>query len=150
MFGVEFVGSLSPNFNAHDRLSCANDSLDDFFDLIRDLRNSFADRSPDMIGDRDSADFCQTMIDLHIAKVWGEERKAYRRGIINELKLRRWFVPLPAAQRRFHHLRSPESARMATAQSAILYTALLSTRKHVEQSLSASISRRRSRNSGLY
>jgi hypothetical protein len=97
-----------------------------------------------MIGDRDSADFCQTMIDLHIAKVWGEERKAYRRGIINELKLGGWFVPLPAAQRRFHHLRSPESARMATAQSAILYTALLvchrltpqaGTRQHSAQEL---------------
>ena len=93
MFGVEFVGSLSPNFNARDRRSCANDSLDDFFDLIGDLRNSFADRSTDMISDRDSADFSQTMIDVRVATVWGEERKANRRGIINELKLGGWFVP---------------------------------------------------------
>jgi hypothetical protein len=64
VLSVEFVGSLPPNFNARDRLSCANDRLDDFFYLIRDLWNGFADRSPDMISDRNSPDFCQTMIDL--------------------------------------------------------------------------------------
>jgi hypothetical protein len=49
---VELVGSLSVNFHARDRLSCAHDGLKNFFDLIGDLRNRLANRAPDMVGDR--------------------------------------------------------------------------------------------------
>jgi hypothetical protein len=76
------------DLNAHDRLSTVDHSLNDFFDLIRNLRHGFADRSPDMLGNGNTTDLGQTLIDLHIATIRSEERKPDRSGVINKLEFR--------------------------------------------------------------
>jgi hypothetical protein len=99
--GIEFVSALPMDFNAHNRLSAVDHSLNDFFDFIRNLRHGFADRSPDMVGNGNTADLSQVLIDLQITTIGGEKRKPDRSGVINKLEFRYPLIGWRAPRLRF-------------------------------------------------
>jgi hypothetical protein len=51
VISVAFIGSLSANFDALYRDPGADDSFDDLFDLICNLRNGFPNRTSNVSGD---------------------------------------------------------------------------------------------------
>jgi len=67
--GVEFVRSLPAHLDARDWLSSAHDSFNNFFDLICNLWNSFANRLPDVVGDGKAANLRQSSVDLNVAAI---------------------------------------------------------------------------------
>jgi hypothetical protein len=84
------IGSVRPlpvDLDAGDGLARAQDALDDALDLIGDLRERLAHGASDMIGDRNSADFSQTLVDLKVAAVRRQECKADRGGVVDQTKL---------------------------------------------------------------
>src|SRR4029453_253737 len=87
MVSVAFVRLLSANFDAGNRLAGPHDGIDDLFDLFRNCRNGVANRSANMVRYRNTADFRQSLIDLHIPAIEREKRKPHRRGAVNQLKL---------------------------------------------------------------
>ena len=60
--GILFVRSLPIDFNTYNRFSRPQNSLDNIFDLICDVRNRFAYRSSNMLSDGNTADFSQMLI----------------------------------------------------------------------------------------
>ena len=89
MVGIELVRPLPANFDAGDRLAGAHDGFDDFFDLICNLRNSFANRASDVIGDGNTADLRQPLVDLHVAAIGRKKREADRSGVVDQLEIGR-------------------------------------------------------------
>jgi len=61
---VKLVGPLPADLNTGDRLALLQNRLNNLFDLVRDLRNGLTHRSPNMIGNRNSADFGQPLVYL--------------------------------------------------------------------------------------
>src|SRR6267154_1195110 len=83
------VGPLPIDFDARDGLALAQNELNDFLDLIRDLRDDLTHRPSDMIGGRNPADFRQALVDLQIAAIRTEECKADGGGVVNQPKFGR-------------------------------------------------------------
>src|SRR5262245_5779709 len=73
--GVAFVGFLSATLDADNRLARPHDGIDHLFDLVRNRRNGIANRSADMVRYRNTANFRQPLIDLHIPAVEREKRE---------------------------------------------------------------------------
>jgi hypothetical protein len=73
---------LPVDLDAGDGLAVAQDELNDFLDLIGDLRHCLAHRPPDVVGERDPADFRQALVDPQIAAIPSEECKSDRGGIV--------------------------------------------------------------------
>ena len=67
--GVEAVGSLPTHFHACDGLAAEQHGFYKLFDLFGDLRNGFPNRSADMLGDGNPANFGQTLIDVHVSTI---------------------------------------------------------------------------------
>ena len=64
------------------------------FDLIRDFRNGFPHRAPDMIRDRYSANLGQATVDLQVTAIGREERQPDRSSVVNELQLRQPLIQM--------------------------------------------------------
>jgi hypothetical protein len=60
--GILFVRALPIDFNSYDWLTGPQNSLDNTFDLICDVRNRFAYRPSNMLSDGNTADFSQMVI----------------------------------------------------------------------------------------
>ena len=118
------VGPLPVDLDPGDRLTGAQDRLDDDFHLVCDLRDRFTHRPPDVIGDGNAADLRQSLVDLHVAAVRRKECKPHRRSIVDQLELRQLLEGLVA--RRRNHMppswrpharpRSPPSTRLCNAR----------------------------------
>jgi hypothetical protein len=92
--GVAFIGFLSANLDAGYRLAGPHDGVDHLFDLVRNRRNGIANRSANMVRYRNTADFRQSLIDLHIPAVEREKCEPHRGGVIDQLKLGQPLVEL--------------------------------------------------------
>lgn len=75
-------------FETFDWLPCTHDSRDDLLHLIGKLWHGVTNRLSDVLGNRNSADFCHTLIDLHVTTIGSEEREPDWSGIVNQLELR--------------------------------------------------------------
>jgi hypothetical protein len=87
--GANLVGALAVDLDPGDGFAGRNDTLDEFLDLLRDIRDHFANRSTEVIGGRNSTDFCQTLIDLQIPAIGCEKSEPYGGRFVYPLKLRR-------------------------------------------------------------
>ena len=66
---IRTVRSLAVYLNTGDRFARPHDFLHDLLNLVGNLRNGFAHRSSDMIGDRDAANFRQMLIDHQVTAI---------------------------------------------------------------------------------
>src|SRR5262249_9486472 len=85
--GAELVDALAADFDPRDRLSGRQDRLNDLFDMIGEIGHDVAHRSPDMVGDRNSAHFGQTLIDLQVAAIRRNACEPDRGSIVDQLKI---------------------------------------------------------------
>ncbi len=95
MVSVAFVGFLPANLDTGNRLTGPHDGFDDLFDLVRNCGNGVANRSANVVRYRNTADFRQSLIDLHIPTVEREKREPHRGSVIDQLKLGQPLVELP-------------------------------------------------------
>jgi hypothetical protein len=73
------IGAVRPppvDPDAGDGLAVAQDEINDFLDLIGDLQHCLAHRPPDVVSDRDPADFRQALVDVQITAIPSEECKS--------------------------------------------------------------------------
>jgi hypothetical protein len=61
--GILFVRSLPIDLNPYNGLARPQNSLDNVFDLLRNVRNRFAHRPSNMLRYGNAADFSQMLID---------------------------------------------------------------------------------------
>jgi hypothetical protein len=98
MVGIALVGALPMHLDADDGLSLHDHRADDLFDRIGELRNGLTHRAADVVGDRNAANLGQTLVDLRVATIEGQECQSDRSGIVNELKIRGERIHVRAAQ----------------------------------------------------
>src|SRR5262249_53499978 len=89
---VEFVDALAANLDACNRLAGVHNCLNEFFNLLRHLRNRFADRTANMVSHRNPADLGQTLIDLDVTTVRRQVRKPNRSRIVNQSQVGLMFM----------------------------------------------------------
>ena len=83
---VGLVGALARDLNAGDGIAGAHDRGHDAFDRVRQRRHAVSHIAPEMVLDGDAADIGQALVDLEVAAVGGQEGKADRRGVIDQLQ----------------------------------------------------------------
>ena len=83
---VGLVGALAGDLDAGDGIAGAHDRGHDAFDRIRQRRHAVPHIAPEMILDRDAADFGEALVDLEVAAVGREEGQADRRGVVDQLQ----------------------------------------------------------------
>ena len=85
---VDMVGALAGDLDAGDGIAGAHDRGHDAFDRVRQRRHAVSHIAPEMILNRDAADFGKTLVDLEVAAVGREEGEADRRGVVDQLERR--------------------------------------------------------------
>ena len=85
---IRTVGPLTVDLDAGDRFARTQDRLHNLFYLVSDLRDRLTDRPPDMVFNRNAANFRQVLIDHHIAAVGAEKGEADGSGSIYRLEVR--------------------------------------------------------------
>ena len=90
------IGALAGDLDAGHGIAGLHDRAHDTLDRRGQCRNAFPDRAPQMILNRDAANFREALIDLQIAAVGRKERKADRRRVVDQLQrrlLRKLYFP---------------------------------------------------------
>jgi hypothetical protein len=63
------VGLLPTHLHAGDGFACALNGLNELFDLLRDGWHRLANRTADMIGYRNTTNFREALIDMHVPAI---------------------------------------------------------------------------------
>jgi hypothetical protein len=69
MIGVALIGLLSANLDTGDRLARVQNDLNELFDLLGYRGHGFANRKPDVLGYRNTADLRQPLLHLHVPAI---------------------------------------------------------------------------------
>ena len=112
---LRLIGTLTGNLDTGHRLPGLHDRANDRLYRRGQRRDAIADRASKMALDRNSADLGETLVDLQIAAVGRQERKADRRRVIDQLQ-RRLFRKLHIADYRRTHVLSPLKVQPIMAQ----------------------------------
>ena len=85
---IGLVGALAGHLDAGDGIAGTHDRLHDAFDRVRQRRYAIPHIAAKMILNRYAADIGQALVDLEVAAVRRQERKADRRSVVDQLQRR--------------------------------------------------------------
>ena len=74
-FDVRSVRALAVDLDARNRLACTYNGLYDVLDLLSDLRDHLAHRTPDVISNRDPTYFGQVLIDHQVMAIGAKKSR---------------------------------------------------------------------------